>query len=216
MAVIIIITIIIVIVSIITIIISEMVERGGYTSLDLLDGDCVLRPQVLLYLRNGPSIIYTKSLRYINILEMVQIQSTIYKSVVSHESPLSTGFPRCPILATTKLTGTSGALHCTVKTDHALQYVSFYCRRVVLSSVLHVCVSCLSGLQCHHPPCLPPPQSMQTVPNWLHQITTHAIPKCADPPICLQENVLVNCCPTRVPQKLLWKIAHVLSIGKEH
>ena len=27
---------------------SEMVERGGYTSLDLLDGDCVLRPQVLL------------------------------------------------------------------------------------------------------------------------------------------------------------------------
>ena len=31
---------------------SEMVERGGYTSLDLLDGDCVLRPQVLLrYLR---------------------------------------------------------------------------------------------------------------------------------------------------------------------
>ena len=27
---------------------SEMVERGGYTSLDLLDGDCVLRPQVFL------------------------------------------------------------------------------------------------------------------------------------------------------------------------
>ena len=26
---------------------SEMVERGGYTSLDLLDGDCVLRPQVI-------------------------------------------------------------------------------------------------------------------------------------------------------------------------
>ena len=77
MAVIIIIIIIIVIVSIITIIISEMVERGGYTSLDLLDGDCVLRPQVLLYLRNSPSIIYTKSLRYINILEMVQRQSTV-------------------------------------------------------------------------------------------------------------------------------------------
>ena len=36
---------------------SEMVERGGYTSLDLLDGDCVLRPQVLLrYLR--PSFLY--------------------------------------------------------------------------------------------------------------------------------------------------------------
>ena len=29
---------------------SEMVERGGYTSLDLLDGDCVLRPQVLSFL----------------------------------------------------------------------------------------------------------------------------------------------------------------------
>ena len=87
---------------------------------------------------------------------MVQRQSTIYKSVVSHESPLSTGFPRCPILATTKLTGTSGALHCAVKTDHALQFVSFYCRRVALSSVLHVCVSCLSGLQCHHPSCPTP------------------------------------------------------------
>ena len=33
---------------------SEMVERGGYTSLDLLDGDCVLRPQVFLrYLRHS-------------------------------------------------------------------------------------------------------------------------------------------------------------------
>ena len=33
---------------------SEMVERGGYTSLDLLDGDCVLRPQVLFrYLRHS-------------------------------------------------------------------------------------------------------------------------------------------------------------------
>ena len=53
---IIIITLIIIIIIIITIIISEMVERGGYTSLDLLDGDCVLRPQVFLYLRNGPSI----------------------------------------------------------------------------------------------------------------------------------------------------------------
>ena len=30
---------------------SEMVERGGYTSLDLLDGDCVLRPQVIQYHR---------------------------------------------------------------------------------------------------------------------------------------------------------------------
>ena len=28
---------------------SEMVERGGYTSLDLLDGDCVMRPQVFQY-----------------------------------------------------------------------------------------------------------------------------------------------------------------------
>ena len=35
------------IILIIVTIISEMVERGGYTSLDLLDGDCVLRPQVL-------------------------------------------------------------------------------------------------------------------------------------------------------------------------
>ena len=26
---------------------SEMVERGGYTSLDLLDGDCVVRPEGL-------------------------------------------------------------------------------------------------------------------------------------------------------------------------
>lgn len=26
---------------------SEMVERGGYTSLDLLDGDCVMRPESL-------------------------------------------------------------------------------------------------------------------------------------------------------------------------
>ena len=30
---------------------SEMVERGGYTSLDLLDGDCVPRPQVIQYHR---------------------------------------------------------------------------------------------------------------------------------------------------------------------
>ena len=32
---------------------SEMVERGGYTSLDLLDGDCVLRPQVIQYHRKN-------------------------------------------------------------------------------------------------------------------------------------------------------------------
>ena len=35
---------------------SEMVERGGYTSLDLLDGDCVLRPQVIQYHRKQPSL----------------------------------------------------------------------------------------------------------------------------------------------------------------
>ena len=35
-------------ITIMTTITSEMVERGGYTSLDLLDGDCVLRPQVLI------------------------------------------------------------------------------------------------------------------------------------------------------------------------
>ena len=45
-------TIIIIVLLIIVIIISEMVERGGYTSLDLLDGDCVLRPQVFQYPRN--------------------------------------------------------------------------------------------------------------------------------------------------------------------
>ena len=45
--VVIIITIAIPIITIMTTITSEMVERGGYTSLDLLDGDCVLRPQVL-------------------------------------------------------------------------------------------------------------------------------------------------------------------------
>ena len=45
-------TIIIIVLLIIVIIISEMVERGGDTSLDLLDGDCVLRPQVFQYPRN--------------------------------------------------------------------------------------------------------------------------------------------------------------------
>ena len=43
-----IVVIIIPIITIMTTITSEMVERGGYTSLDLLDGDCVLRPQVLI------------------------------------------------------------------------------------------------------------------------------------------------------------------------
>ena len=67
MAVIIIITIIIIIiVTIITIIISEMVERGGYTSLDLLDGDCVLRPQVLLYISEMVQI----CIIYIHYLEV--------------------------------------------------------------------------------------------------------------------------------------------------
>ena len=36
----------------------------------------------------------------------------------------------------------------------------------------------------------------------------------AAPPICPEENVLVNCCRTRVPQKLPQKIAHVLRLAR--
>ena len=49
-----------VVMMILILMLSEMVERGGYTSLDLLDGDCVLRPQVIQYHNQGEKFGFEK------------------------------------------------------------------------------------------------------------------------------------------------------------
>ena len=95
-------------------------------------------------------------------------------------------------------------------------------------------ISCLSGLQCHHHPWSPPlspplplvPSLSPPVPPLspanqckLYQIDCSRLQpmpfqNAAAPPICPEENVLVNCCRTRVPQKLPQKIAHVLRLAR--